>query len=121
MFDKMLMLIAEVARQLSPVVDENATPKAIVIHPDDVLPACKVLFENPELYFDLLSCVTGIDNGPEKGTLEIAYNLYSIPYDHHLMVKAILPRDNASIESATATPVDSAICSDLLTVRFQMR
>lgn len=102
MFDRMLTLIGEVARLLSPVVDENATPKAVTIHADDLLPVCKVLFEHPELYFDLLSCVTGIDNGPEKGTMEIAYNLYSIPYNHHLMVKVVLPRDNSSIESVSA-------------------
>lgn len=102
MFDKMLILIGEVARQLTPVVDENATPKAVIIHSDDLLPVCRVLFEHPELYFDLLSCVTGIDNGPDKGTMEIAYNLYSIPYDHHLMVKVVLPRDNPAIESVSS-------------------
>lgn len=102
MFDRMLALVQEVTRQLTPSVDENATPKAIVIHPDDLLPVCKRLFEHPELYFDLLSCITGIDNGSDKGTMEIAYNFYSIPHDHHLMIKVILPRDNPSIESVSS-------------------
>ena len=45
----------------------------------------------------MLSCVTPIDNGVAAGTLEIAYNLYSIPYNLHLMLKVTLPRDNAEV------------------------
>jgi NADH-quinone oxidoreductase subunit C len=47
----------------------------------------------------MLSCVTGIDNGPEAGTMEVIYNLYSIPFNRSLMLKVILPRDQAEMES----------------------
>jgi NADH-quinone oxidoreductase subunit C len=47
----------------------------------------------------MLSCLTGIDNGPEAATMEVVYNLYSIPFDHHLMIKVILPRENPEIDS----------------------
>lgn len=49
----------------------------------------------------MLSCVTGIDNGPQTGTMEIAYNLYSIPFDLHLMLKITIPRDDAKVESVS--------------------
>jgi NADH-quinone oxidoreductase subunit C len=29
----------------------------------------------------------------------VAYNLYSIPYDLHLMIKITVPRDNAEVDS----------------------
>ena len=43
----------------------------------------------------MLSCQTGIDNGPDAGTMEVVYNLYSIPYNHHFCLKVILPRNIA--------------------------
>lgn len=101
MFDKILSIVSSAARQLTPVLDENATPRAIKIHADDLLGVCDALHRHPETYFDMLSCITGIDNGPAAGTLDVAYNLYSIPFDLHLMLKVTLPRDNAEVPSLT--------------------
>ena len=82
-----------------PVIDENASPKAIVIDKEDLLPVCQQLLGDEELYFDSLSCVTGVDNGPAAGTMEVIYNFYSIPFDHHLMLKVIVQRENPKVES----------------------
>jgi NADH-quinone oxidoreductase subunit C len=79
--------------------DETATPKAIIAHADDLLEVCKILHTHEVLYFDMLSCLTGVDNGPEANTMEVIYNFYSIPFDHHLMLKVILPREKPEIES----------------------
>ena len=49
----------------------------------------------------MLSCVTGVDNGPDVGTMEVIYNLYSIPFNHHLMIKVMLPRELPVIESVS--------------------
>ena len=53
------------------------------------------LHENPECYFDMLSCQTALDNGVETGTMEIAYNLYSIPFEKSVCLKIEFPRDNS--------------------------
>lgn len=53
----------------------------------------RLLHQHPETYFDFLSCITGLDNGPEQGTMEVLYQLYSIPFDQHLMLKVSLPRE----------------------------
>lgn len=61
---------------------------------------CRFLNEDEQLFFDYLVCVTGIDNGPEKGTLEVIYHLTSIPYQHNLVFKVITQRqfdENSSI------------------------
>jgi NADH-quinone oxidoreductase subunit C len=79
--------------------DMNATPNAILIAADDLVTVCEELHKNPETYFDMLSCVTGIDNGAEAKTMEVAYNLYSIPFNLHLMIKVMLPRENPSIDT----------------------
>jgi NADH-quinone oxidoreductase subunit C len=50
----------------------------------------------------MLSCITGIDNGPAAGTIDLAYNLYSIPFNLQLMVKLTIPRDNGSVGSVSS-------------------
>jgi NADH-quinone oxidoreductase subunit C len=81
--------------------DDNSSPKAIIIFPKDLLAAAQFLYGSPDCYFDMLSCVTGIDNGVEANTMEVAYNLYSIPFNHHLALRVVLPRQNPEIETVS--------------------
>jgi NADH-quinone oxidoreductase subunit C len=98
-FDQLVSIVKASCSHGDCIVDENATPKAIRIDKGDLLQVMQTLLDEPIAYFDMLSCVTGIDNGPDTGTIEIAYNLYSIPMDHHLMIKVSLSRSNPEIES----------------------
>ncbi len=82
-------------------VDEASTPVAIRISKDDLAPVCRQLLEHPSTYFDMLSCLTAIDNGIAANTVEVAYNLYSIPYNFQLMLKVTLPRENPVIETVS--------------------
>lgn len=54
---------------------------------------CRELRDNEKTYFDFLSCLTGVDNGPQAGTMEILYHLYSIPYNHHIVLRTELVRN----------------------------
>ena len=81
--------------------DVNSTPGGIVIAQDDLTTICKKLFEDPAAYFDMLSCLTGIDNGVEAGTMEVVYNLYSVPFNHHLAIKVILLRDKPEVHTVS--------------------
>ena len=83
------------------LVDESATPVAVKISKDDLVNVCRQLLEHPSTYFDMLSCLTAIDNGTTANTMEIAYNLYSIPYNLRLMLKVTLPRENPVVESVS--------------------
>ena len=60
---------------------ENCSPHGIFVDANSVKAVCQFLYENEAFYFDMLSCITGIDNGPEVNTMEVVYNLYSIPYE----------------------------------------
>lgn len=53
---------------------------------------CRFLRNDEHLFFDLLSCITAIDNGLQVNTMEVIYNLTSIPYEHNLMLKLIIQR-----------------------------
>jgi NADH-quinone oxidoreductase subunit C len=67
----------------------------LTVPADQLVEACQFLRDDERLFFDLLACVTGIDNGPEANTMEVIYNLTSIPYRHDLMLKVIIPRNTA--------------------------
>lgn len=67
----------------------------VVIPAGQLVAVCQELHQNEQTYFDVLSCQTGIDNGPEAGTMEVVYNLYSIPYNHHFCLKVLVPRNVA--------------------------
>ncbi|NBB28361.1 NADH-quinone oxidoreductase subunit C [Cellulophaga sp. BC115SP] len=95
---------------------------------DKIAVVAKFLFENENCYFDMLSCITALDNGVEKATMEVIYNLYSIPYEHKMMLKVIVPR-NAKDEPAPSIPTLSHIwrtadwhereAFDLVGIRFE--
>ena len=97
-FEEILTLVKGQCTHSDPVADVASTPKAIRIHADDVLTVMKEMQVHPSLYFDMLSCITGIDNGA-AADMEVAYNLYSIPFGHALMIKVSVDRSNPKIES----------------------
>jgi NADH-quinone oxidoreductase subunit C len=77
------ILLKEDTTQLQP---QLAIPK------EKLIEACTELHNNPQTYFDYLSCISGIDNGPEKGTMEVIYHLYSIPFNHNFILKVVETR-----------------------------
>ncbi|MEQ9298550.1 MAG: NADH-quinone oxidoreductase subunit C [Cyclobacteriaceae bacterium] len=92
-------LLSKLGKAIILGTDQNATPKAILVDPSSILEVMTFLHEDEQCYFDMLSCLTGLDNGVEANTMEVIYNLYSIPYNQGLMVKAILTREHPEIES----------------------
>lgn len=77
----------------------NSTPFGLIVKQESLLSLCEQLYRNPVTYFDMLSCITGVDNGSEAGTMEVIYHLYSIPFNQSLALKVILPRENPEAES----------------------
>lgn len=96
--------LVEIVKKISShaATDEKSSPKAILVPPQDIVKVCTELQQNPETYFDMLSCLTGIDNGAQANTMEVAYNLYSIPFNLHLMLKVMLPRENPVVDSVVS-------------------
>jgi NADH-quinone oxidoreductase subunit C len=62
---------------------------------------CLFLRDTDQLYFDYMTCLTGMDNGPEKKTMEVLYHLYSIPYNHSLVLKVETDRENPEIPTVS--------------------
>ena len=72
--------------------DTESTPPTLHLRPERIADVCRLLHEHEQTYFDYLSCLTGLDNGVEAGTLEVIYHLYSIPYDRSLALRVVVPR-----------------------------
>jgi NADH-quinone oxidoreductase subunit C len=73
---------------------ENGLMPFSVIKSELLVDICSFLYTNPQLYFDFLACITAIDNGPQTNTLEVVYNLTSIPFSHTFCLKVILQRES---------------------------
>jgi NADH-quinone oxidoreductase subunit C len=68
---------------------------------------CQELYSNEKTYFDFLACITGIDNGPASGTMEVIYNLHSIPFEHHLTLRIEFSRNEGKTDLSSLPRVPS--------------
>jgi NADH-quinone oxidoreductase subunit C len=71
--------------------NSNLQQPQLFINPAFLEKVCLFLYENEQTYFDFLSCITGLDNG--ANSLEIIYHLYSIPYNHAIVLKVTLEKN----------------------------
>lgn len=94
-------LVSKLRSMWSEHIKAEEVPGTIVVDASHIRSVCELLQSDPDCYFDMLSCLTGLDNGPEAGTMEVIYNLYSIPFHTHLMLRVIVPRDNPEVPSVT--------------------
>lgn len=78
----------------------------MVVDANLIVSICQTLKEDKDTFFDMLSCITAIDNGPTAGTIDILYHLYSIPHEHSVAVKCEIARGDESIP-----PNIDSICS----------
>ncbi len=106
-------------------IEENrrASPFTLTVAPTKIHTVCEFLHANEKTYFDQLSCLTGLDNGLDAGTMEIIYTLYSIPYDLSLMLRVELERERPIIDSVSdiwkTADWHEREAYDLLGIQFQ--
>lgn len=80
---------------------------ALLINPDRIAEVCLELRDNPNTYFDFLSCLTGMDYGVEDGRLGVVYHLSSIPYHLQLTLKVSKPNNRNEDELPSFPSVTS--------------
>jgi NADH-quinone oxidoreductase subunit C len=83
------------------VLEQNTRPVTVRIECERLAEVMHYLRSKESLFFDQLSCLTGIDNGPEANTMEVIYHLYSIPFNQSLAVKVVVARDKPEVPSVT--------------------
>jgi len=99
--EKLLSIIREQSQEEISEIP-NSTPFGVIVKKEIILSLCDRLHQDSNTYFDMLSCITGVDNGPDTGTMEVIYQLYSIPFNQSLALKVLVPRENPELESITS-------------------
>ena len=80
----------------------DAIDPFVVVEPSDLVDVCRYLRDDPQLRFDLLNNISGVDYlepDPKKVAkagfdphLEVVYHLQSFTHRHRITLKVILPR-----------------------------
>ncbi len=68
------------------------------VEPEAIVEVCRYLRDDPELNFEVLSDLTGLDL-PKENKLQIVYHLYSYSKRHQIVLKVDLPRDNPRVST----------------------
>ena len=89
-------LIERFGAEIIVKTDEKSLQPNLSVAANRIAEVCQFLHEDERLFFDYLACLTAIDNGVVANSVEVVYNLTSIPYEHNLMLKISLPRNFAS-------------------------
>lgn len=99
----------------------DAKDPFVRVPPEVLLDLCCFLREDPDLRFEALSNVSGVDYRAE-GVIEVVYHLYSYTHRHMVVLKVRVPRDEPvlpSVESVwKAANWHEREVYDLLGVRF---
>ena len=78
--------------------EPDALDPFVVIDPGQILDVCRFLHDDPDLAFDCLSNLSGVDLIKEE-QLQVVLHLYSYPHRHLLVVKANVPREEPRMPS----------------------
>ncbi len=86
---------------------------------DQILPIMRHLRDTPDLGFDYLECLSGVDT-PDH--FVVVYHLFSYTHKHRVVVKATVPRESPSIDSVcgiwSAANWQERECYDLVGITF---
>ena len=75
---------------------------SVTLKKNRILEICRYLHDDPELYFDYLVDVCGVDYLVRKEKrFEVVYQLYSIKHCHAIRLKAEVPESAPEIDSVT--------------------
>lgn len=79
-------------------LNEEVLDPYIKITPEKTFEIAKFLKEDPELNFDALMCLSGMDYGADAN-LGVVYNLHSMKHNHKITIRVDVPRDNPTVPS----------------------
>ncbi len=89
---------AEFGAEIVVEANEKVMQPYLVVLPSALTKLFRFLKDNDLLFFDYLSCLTGVDNGPDK-SLEVIYHLYSIPNNHSVVIRVFVDKLQPTIPS----------------------
>ena len=68
------------------------------VDPQAIVEVCRYLRDNPDLKFETLSDLTGLDL-PKENKIQVVYHLFSYPHRHQIVIKVDLPRESPHVST----------------------
>jgi NADH-quinone oxidoreductase subunit C len=81
--------------------DEFRGDLTIRVKVDDIVRVCDFLKRDPELAFDMVIDLCGVDMYRPEGRFEVVYNLYSLKNKRYLRLKVSVDEENPVVPSMT--------------------
>jgi NADH-quinone oxidoreductase subunit C len=92
------LLISKLGSDVIVKEETSGLQHALLIHPDRIAEVCLELRDNPNTYYDLLECLSGVDYGIEENMFGVVYHLASIPFKKQLTLKVVKYHDRSREE-----------------------
>ena len=68
------------------------------VDPQAIVEVCRYLRDHPDLKFEILSDLTGLDL-PKENKIQVVYHLFSYSHRHQIVIKVDLPRENPHVST----------------------
>lgn len=88
-----------IARLVEP---DSREPAIRVTDPHRLPEICAWLRDTPPLRFDMLACLSGVDDGETSGTIRVVYHLQSILEGHSIRLEVITDRNQPLVASVSS-------------------
>src|SRR5258707_14292908 len=88
--------------------ETSGLQKALIVKPEMIAEVCLELRDNPDTYFDFLSCLSGVDYGTIENRFGVVYHLASIPFNTQLVLK-VSTENNRELDNLPAFPSVSTV------------
>lgn len=80
-------------------INEFRNDLTLQIRKDDIVRVCELLKTDPDLAFDMVIDLCGVDMYRPEGRFEVIYNLYSLKNRKYLRLKVLVNEDNPVVDS----------------------
>lgn len=78
--------------------EADALDPFVLVNPDAIVEICQFLHDDPDLAFDCLTNMSGVDFLKEEH-LQVVFHIYSYTHRHTIVVKANVSREEPSMPS----------------------
>ncbi len=92
-FEIKQLLINKFGEEVIVTEELSGLQPSLTIKNDLIVEVCLELRNNPETWFDFLSCLSGVDYGTEQQKFGVVYHLSSIIKNHQIVLKVMIPNN----------------------------
>jgi NADH-quinone oxidoreductase subunit C len=97
-------ILARVTAACGPMITGSSEFRGdltLTVRTADIVPVCRFLRDDPELSFEMLIDLLGVDMARAEGRFEVVYTLSSLKHPMILRLKVVVDQDHASVPTVT--------------------